>query len=86
MNDTCLVGVKSTIGKDSWLNVPVEFPRPPPGVNVPDDTMTILELERFWECVVVAVDETLTLISTVWPPLTVSCWGGAIETSNGKCL
>jgi len=64
MNDTCLYGFKSVIGKDSLVNVPVEFPRPPPGVNVPDEIMTTLELDRFWDCVVLAADEILTLIST----------------------
>ena len=46
MNETCLLVVGAGIGKDAWLKVPVEFPRLPPGVNVPDATISTVELEE----------------------------------------
>jgi hypothetical protein len=60
--------------KDCSLNDPVELPRLPVGVNVPDDTILISLLNE-------APLEILTLISTLWPLLTVSS-GCEVETEK----
>ena len=62
--------------KDCSLKDAVELPKAPVGVNVPDDTILISLLNE-------APLEILTLISTLWPLLIVSC-GGEAETEKGN--
>ena len=76
IKDTSFVCIGSS-EKDCSLKDPVELPRAPVGVNVPDDTILISLLN------VEAPLEILTLISTLWPLLIVSC-GGEVETEKGS--
>ena len=62
--------------KDCSLKDPVELPKVPVGVNVPDDTILISLLNE-------APLEILTLISTLWPLLIVSS-GCEVETEKGS--
>ncbi len=63
MNETCFVRIGSS-EKDCSLKNPVELPRSPVGVNVPDATVLIFKSkgEDGEETLVV---EILTLISTL---------------------
>src|SRR5215469_10474731 len=75
IKDTSFVCIGST-EKDCSLKDPVELPRLPVGVNVPDDTILISRNGK-------SPLEILTLISTLWPLLIVSC-GGEAETEKGS--
>src|SRR5918911_2549055 len=74
VNDTCL---ELPLGNeiDSSLNIPVELPSEPVGVNVPADIILPLKsLDAF----------TVTLISMLLPFATVISSGAA--TANGTCF
>ena len=74
IKDTSFVCIGSS-EKDCSVKDPVELPRSPVGVNVPDDTILISLLNGE------APLEILTLISRLWPLLIVSS-GGEAETEK----
>ena len=74
IKDTSFVCVGSS-EKDCSLKDPVELPKLPVGVNVPDDTILLSLLNE------VSL-EILTLISELWPLLIVRCRG---EAETEKC-
>ena len=69
--------------KDCSLKDPVELPRSPVGVNVPDDTILIFAFKGVAGEDDILVVEILTLIAALWPPLIVSS-GGEAETEKGN--
>jgi len=75
IKDTSFVCIGSS-EKDCSLKDPVELPRSPVGVNVPDDTILISLLNG-------EAPKILILISRLWPLLIVSS-GDEAETEKGS--
>ena len=80
INEICFVFIGSS-EKDRSLKDPVELPRSPEGVNVPDDAILIFMFKVVGDDILVV--EILTLISTLWPLLIVSSVDEA-ETEKGN--
>src|ERR687885_717330 len=75
IKETCLE-FPPFIKNDCSLNEPVEFPRLPAGLKVPEDIILIFTSEE-------GAAVTITLTSAVLPFFIVNCWEG-VETENGN--